>query len=244
MTKNTDLVKQNTLPKHVGIIMDGNGRWAKKQGKDRIFGHQCGTQSLRKAIEFAREKSINILTVFAFSTENWKRPKKEVSVLMNLFLIVLKTEIKKMHKQNIKLKVVGDLSNFNAKMQKKIAESEKLTQGNTGLLLNVAANYGGRWDITEATKLLLQKALNNEINVQDINENIMDGVIQQTGLVDVDLMIRTGGETRLSNFLLWQLAYAELYFTDVLWPDFDKVLFQKALDSFAGRTRNFGKTSE
>ncbi len=244
MTKVSESQKQDSLPMHVGIIMDGNGRWAKKQGKDRIFGHKRGTKSLRKAIAFAREKSINILTVFAFSSENWQRPKKEVSMLMELFFVVLTNEVKKMHKHNIKLKVVGNLSYFSSGLQKKIAEGEKLTQKNTGLLLNVAANYGGRWDITEGAKLLVRKALNNEINVEDINENMMDVAICERGLVDVDLIIRTGGETRLSNFLLWQMAYAEFYFTDVLWPDFDKVAFQTALDSFSGRTRRFGKTSE
>jgi len=244
MTKGSESKKQDSLPRHVAIIMDGNGRWAKKLGKDRSFGHKRGTKSLRKAIAFAREKSINILTVFAFSSENRQRPKKEISTLMEMFFVVLNREIKKMHQHNIKLRVIGNLSYFSAGLQKKVAECEKITQKNTGLLLNIAANYGGRWDITQAAKLLVQKTLDNEINVENINENIMDAAIRESGLVDVDLMIRTGGETRLSNFLLWQMAYAELYFSDVLWPDFDKVEFQTALDIFSARLRRFGKTCE
>lgn len=231
-------------PKHVAIIMDGNGRWAEKQGKHRVFGHKHGVKSLRKVIAFANEQSIQILTIFAFSSENWKRPEKEVSMLMELFFTVLGSEVKKMHKNNIKLKVVGDLSGFTTRLRKKISEAEMLTENNTGLLLNVAANYGGRWDITSATKLIAQKVADNELELQDINENVMDIAMRQGGLSDVDLMIRTGGDVRISNFLLWQMAYAELYFTDVLWPDFDKQAFQQALDYFTGKERRFGKTSE
>ena len=231
-------------PQHIAIIMDGNGRWAEKHGKHRIFGHKHGVKSLRKVIGFANEQSIKALTIFAFSSENWKRPEKEVSMLMELFFTVLGSEVKKMHKHNIKLKVVGELSGFTTRLRNKITEAEKLTENNVGLLLNVAANYGGRWDITTATKSIAQKVADNELKLQDINEDIMDIAIRQNGLNDVDLMIRTGGDVRISNFLLWQMAYAELYFTDVLWPDFDKVEFQYALDSFMGKERRFGKTSE
>ena len=231
-------------PNHVAIIMDGNGRWAEKHGKHRVFGHKHGVKSLRKAIAFANEHSIQILTIFAFSSENWKRPEKEVTMLMELFFSVLGSEVKKMHKHNIKLKVVGDLSGFTTRLRNKISEAEKLTENNTGLLLNVAANYGGRWDITSAAKLIAEKVLDKEIELKDINEDLMDRAMRQGGLEDVDLMIRTGGDVRISNFLLWQMAYAELYFTDTLWPDFDKQAFQHALDSFTGKERRFGKTSE
>ena len=232
------------LPKHVAIIMDGNGRWAEKQGKHRVFGHKHGVKSLRRVIAFASEQSIEILTIFAFSSENWKRPEKEVSMLMELFFTVLGSEIKKIHKHNIKLKVVGDLTGFSTRLQNKILETEALTADNTGLLLNVAANYGGRWDITSAAKLIAEKIVDKELELKDINEDVMDLAMRQSGLGDVDLMIRTGGDVRISNFLLWQMAYAELYFTNVLWPDFDKLAFQEALDSFTGKERRFGKTSE
>ena len=231
-------------PKHIAVIMDGNGRWAENQGKHRVSGHKHGVKSLRKVIAFANEQSIQILTIFAFSSENWKRPEKEVSMLMELFFTVLGGEVKKMHKHNIKLKVVGDLSGFTTRLRNKIADAESLTAENTGLLLNVAANYGGRWDIACATKLIAQKVADNELELQDINEDVMDVAMRQGGLCDVDLMIRTGGDVRVSNFLLWQMAYAELYFTDILWPDFDKEAFQDALDFFAGKERRFGKTSE
>ena len=239
----TDLINK-TLPNHIAVIMDGNGRWAEKHGKHRVFGHKHGVKSLRKIISYANEKTIKVLTIFAFSSENWKRPEKEVSMLMDLFFTVLGSEVKKMHKHNIKLKVVGDLSGFTARLQKKITEAETLTEDNTGLLLNVAANYGGRWDITCATKLIARKVADNELSLDDIDENVMDIAMRQGGLCDVDLMIRTGGDVRISNFLLWHMAYAELYFTDVLWPDFGKDEFQLALDSFSGKERRFGKTSE
>ena len=231
-------------PHHVAIIMDGNGRWAEKHGKHRVFGHKHGVKSLRKTIAFANEQTIQILTIFAFSSENWKRPEKEVTMLMELFFSVLGSEVKKMHKHNIKLMVVGDLSGFTTRLRNKISEAEKLTENNTGLLLNVAANYGGRWDITSAAKLIAEKVLDKEIELKDFNEDLMDRAMRQGGLEDVDLMIRTGGDVRISNFLLWQMAYAELYFTDTLWPDFDKLAFQHALDSFTGKERRFGKTSE
>ncbi|HEY5715468.1 MAG TPA: polyprenyl diphosphate synthase [Psychromonas sp.] len=223
--------------------MDGNGRWAERQGKHRVLGHKHGVNSLRKTIAFANEKNIEALTIFAFSSENWQRPEPEVSMLMELFFTVLSSEVKKLHKNNIKFKVIGDLSGFSERLQKKIIEAEKRTKDNSGLVVNVAANYGGRWDITQATKKLASLAVAGELNIDDINEQVLDKVISLAGLPPVDLMIRTGGDQRISNFLLWQLAYAELYFTDVLWPDFDSQEFQKALDVFASKERRFGKTS-
>ena len=239
----TTLDQPIKMPKHVAIIMDGNGRWAENKGKHRVLGHKHGVKSLRKAITFASEKNIQALTIFAFSSENWKRPAQEVNMLMELFFTVLGSEVKKLHKHNIKLKIIGDLTGFSPRLQKKVFEAEKLTENNTGLALNVAANYGGRWDITQATKKIVELVAAGELDADDIDEQLISQTIALDGLPAVDLMIRTGGEQRISNFLLWQLAYAELYFTDLLWPDFDSLSFQDALDMFAGKERRFGQTS-
>jgi len=240
----TTETEQQTLPKHVAIIMDGNGRWAESKGKHRVFGHKHGVKSLRKAITFANEKKLQALTIYAFSSENWKRPEKEVNMLMELFFTVLGGEVKKLHKHNIKLKIIGDVEGFSERLQKKVAQAEKLTENNSGLVLNVAANYGGRWDITQAAKQLATQAQQGEISIDEITEERLNSAINLDQLPAVDLMIRTGGDHRISNFLLWQLAYAELYFSDVLWPDFDADTFQDALDVFAGKERRFGQTSE
>ncbi|MEI6895897.1 MAG: polyprenyl diphosphate synthase [Psychromonas sp.] len=240
----SSVIESQTLPKHVAIIMDGNGRWAEKKGKHRVFGHQHGVKSLRTAIIFATKKKIQALTIYAFSSENWKRPEKEVSMLMELFFTVLGSEIKTLHKNNIKLKIIGDISRFSKRLQKKVFQAEELTQNNTGLALNIAANYGGRWDITQASKQLAILVKEGELSIDDITEERFNNVLSLESLPEVDLMIRTGGEQRISNFLLWQLAYAELYFCDVLWPDFNADEFQQALDVFASKERRFGKTSE
>ncbi len=239
----TTLNQSTKMPKHVAIIMDGNGRWAENRGKHRVFGHKHGVTSLRKAISFASEKNIQALTIFAFSSENWKRPEQEVNMLMELFFTVLGSEVKKLHKHNIKLKIIGDLSGFSVRLQNKIVKAEQLTKNNTGLTLNVAANYGGRWDITQATRKIAALVAAGELNADDIDENRVSQELALHNLPAVDLMIRTGGEQRISNFLLWQLAYAELYFSDCLWPDFDALAFQDALDMFAGKERRFGQTS-
>ena len=240
----TTLNQQVKIPKHVAIIMDGNGRWAEAKGKHRVFGHKHGVKSLRKAIAFASENNIQALTIFAFSSENWQRPEKEVNMLMELFFTVLGSELKKLQKHNIKLKIIGELTGFSERLQKKVFEAEKVTKDNTGLVLNVAANYGGRWDITQATKKLAKLVATGELDADDIDEELVSRAITLHKLPAVDLMIRTGGEHRISNFLLWQLAYSELYFTDVLWPDFDALTFQSALDMFSGKERRFGQTSE
>lgn len=231
------------MPEHIAIIMDGNGRWAEQKGKHRIFGHKHGVKSLRKAITFASEQELSALTIFAFSSENWKRPKQEVNMLMELFFTVLGSEMKKLHKYNVKLKVIGELNGFSERIQKKVFDAEKLTENNTGLALNVAANYGGRWDITQATKEIATQVAKGELSVDDIVEDMITQKVSLSDLPNIDLMIRTGGEQRVSNFLLWQLAYTEMYFTDVLWPDFDAESFQQALDAFSGKERRFGKTS-
>ena len=237
------MTSENNFPKHVAIIMDGNGRWSERQGKHRIFGHKHGVKALRKTITFARDNKLEALTIFAFSSENWKRPEQEVSMLMELFFIVLGREIKKLHKSNIKLNIIGDISGFSDRLQKKVHEGQELTKNNTGLALNVAANYGGRWDMTNATRKIATQVQSGELNIDDIDEELVGQTLTLGDLPDVDLMIRTGGDYRISNFLLWQLAYAEMYFTDVLWPDFDGEAFQLALDVFSGKERRFGQTS-
>jgi undecaprenyl diphosphate synthase len=231
-------------PKHIAIIMDGNGRWAQLRGKTRVVGHKNGVESVRDVVSTAREKGVKALTLFAFSSENWQRPENEVSVLMDLFMFVLTREVKKLHKNNIKFQVIGDVSRFSKSLRKKIAEVELLTQENSSMVLSVAANYGGRWDITQASQKLAKKVKNNEISVNDISETLLDQHTCLHGLPELDLLIRTGGDYRISNFLLWQAAYAELYFTDVFWPDFNKSAFEQALDSFSERQRRYGQTGE
>jgi undecaprenyl diphosphate synthase len=234
----------DNIPKHVAIIMDGNGRWAKQKGKIRTFGHKAGVESVRASVGFARKKGIQSLTLFAFSSENWNRPADEVSVLMDLFKLVLGSEVKKLHKNNVRLKIIGDKSRFDAKLVKKIAAAEAMTADNDALVLNIAANYGGRWDIVDAAKQLAQKVSDGQIKADDIDETLFDQHTTLSGVADLDLLIRTGCEHRISNFLLWQVAYAELYFTETLWPDFDEKAFQLATDDFAERQRRFGLTGE
>lgn len=238
------LTKIVNLPQHVAIIMDGNGRWAQLRDKKRVFGHKSGVESVRSSVSTAAKHGVKALTLFAFSSENWQRPESEISVLMDLFMLVLTREVKRLHKNDIKFKVIGDLSKFSEKLQKMIAKSERLTAANTGMVLSIAANYGGRWDITHATKTLAQKAVNKEISVNDITEEALNEQISLADLPELDLLIRTGGDFRISNFLLWQAAYAEFYFTDVLWPDFNAEELNKAFLHFDQRERRFGQTGE
>ncbi len=231
-------------PRHVAIIMDGNGRWAQKKGKIRTFGHKAGVESVRSVVRFARESGVESLTLFAFSSENWKRPEEEVSVLMELFNFVLNNEVKRLHKNDVRLKVIGDTSAFDEKLRTKIQKAETLTEQNSALVLNIAANYGGRWDITHAAKLMAQDVVDGKQQLDAIDESHFGQYICTAGLPELDLLIRTGGERRISNFLLWQCAYAELYFTDTLWPDFDEKVFQTAVDDFKARQRRFGLTGE
>jgi undecaprenyl diphosphate synthase len=232
------------LPKHVAIIMDGNGRWAKEKGKIRTFGHKAGVKAVRASVAFSLKNGIKTLTMFAFSSENWNRPAEEVNVLMELFKMVLGSEVKKLHKNNVRLNVIGDTSRFDAKLVKKISDAESLTANNDGLILNIAANYGGRWDIVNAARLLADKVKAGELDSGDINEDVFDKLTAVADFPQLDLLIRTGGEKRVSNFLLWQLAYAEFYFTNTYWPDFDEDAFQLAVDDFADRQRRFGMTGE
>lgn len=236
--------ENKNTPQHVAIIMDGNGRWAQLQGKGRVSGHRAGVESVRAVVASARKSNVKALTLFAFSSENWQRPEKEVSVLMDLFMYVLTKEVKRLHKHNIRFQVIGDLSRFSEKLQKNIAKSEQLTAKNTGLVLSVAANYGGRWDIAQAAKKLASDVQQGTMSLDDINEQTLNGQTCLADLPTLDLLIRTGGDFRISNFLLWQAAYAELYFTDVLWPDFNEAQFEQAINCFDRRERRFGKTGE
>ncbi|MFT5879517.1 MAG: undecaprenyl diphosphate synthase [Moritella sp.] len=234
----------NSIPKHVAIIMDGNGRWAEQRGKLRVKGHHEGVKSVRRAVKSALSMGVQSLTLFAFSSENWRRPEAEVSMLMTLFMTVLTREVKKLHKNQICLKIIGDVSAFSPSIQKKIAESEALTGNNSKLKLNIAANYGGQWDIAQAALKAAKAACAGDITVDQIDEKMLGRYIAMADQPAVDLMIRTGGDHRISNFLLWQMAYAELYFSDILWPDFDESAFEDAIFNFVERERRFGGTGE
>lgn len=243
MTAQMQLQPQN-LPQHVAIIMDGNGRWAERQGQPRVWGHKKGVEAVRRSVSFCRELGIPSLTLFAFSSENWRRPEDEVSTLMQLFLMVLQTEVKTLHKHNVRLKVVGDLSAFSDKLKANIDKAEQLTANNTALTLNIAANYGGRWDITNAAQKLAEQVQAGHLQPQQITETLLAQQIQMHDQPELDLLIRTGGDLRISNFLLWQAAYAELWFTQTLWPDFDQQVFSEAIAAFVNRERRFGCTGE
>lgn len=233
---------QTNIPKHVAIIMDGNGRWAKQKNKMRIFGHTNGVTAVRKAVAYARQISVEVLTLYAFSSENWSRPEQEISALMSLFMQALDREVKKLHKNNICLKIIGDVSRFSETLQEKIKKAENLTEKNTALTLNIAANYGGCWDIIQAAKQIAEKVKKEEMSVSDINNSTFQHHLATQNAPPVDLLIRTSGEQRISNFLLWQIAYAELYFSDVLWPDFNQLEFNRAIASYQQRHRRFGGT--
>ncbi|HDR1284301.1 polyprenyl diphosphate synthase [Pasteurella multocida] len=230
----------NNIPQHVAIIMDGNGRWAQQKGKMRIFGHKNGVKAVREAVSYARKVGIKVLTLYAFSSENWNRPKKEVNALMALFMQALDLEVKKLHKNNIKLNILGDVTGFSASLQNKIHQAEKLTENNTALTLNIAANYGGCWDIVQATKSLAQQVKEGKLAIDEINAQVLQQALVTKEQPQVDLLIRTSGEQRISNFLLWQIAYAELYFSDVLWPDFNEKEFNEAIIAYQQRHRRFG----
>jgi undecaprenyl diphosphate synthase len=236
---NTD-DQQGNGPRHVAIIMDGNGRWAKNQGKLRISGHKAGVKSVRRAVSFAVSNNLEALTLYAFSSENWSRPPQEVTALMELFVWALDSEVKSLHKHNVRLRVIGDTSRFSPRIQERIRRSETLTANNSGLTLNIAANYGGRWDIIEGVKKLAEQVQEGLLRPDQITEESLTSQLCMQELAPVDLVIRTGGEHRISNFLLWQIAYAEFWFTDVLWPDFDEHVFEGALNAFSLRERRFG----
>jgi undecaprenyl diphosphate synthase len=231
-------------PRHIAIIMDGNGRWAQKRLMPRIVGHHAGVKAVRKIVEYCAKQDIQVLSLFAFSSENWRRPKDEVNLLMELFISTLQSEVDKLHKNNIRLKIIGEKSAFPEKLQERIRTAESQTANNTGLTLVIAANYGGRWDVVQAVRKIVEGIEAGEIDKQSISEQLISDHLVTADLPEPDLFIRSGGEERVSNFLLWQLAYTEFYFTDALWPDFDEALLEKAIGSFKGRQRRFGHTGE
>jgi undecaprenyl diphosphate synthase len=230
------------VPRHVAVIMDGNGRWAKQRHLPRFAGHRRGLEAVRETLRACAERGVQFLTLFAFSSENWRRPPDEVALLMQLFHGALTNEVEKLHRNGIRLRVVGDLGRFDARLRALIEQGERLTSDNARLTLTVAANYGGRWDILQAVSRLLREQ--PEAARQDIGEAQLAPYLAMSYAPEPDLFIRTGGEQRVSNFLLWQLAYSELYFTDTLWPDFDAAALDAAIASYAARERRFGRTSE
>ena len=239
-----DEFSTDEMPKHVAIIRDGNGRWAQQQGKNRLRGHEAGAKAVRKTVEAAAKLGIKHLTLYAFSTENWKRPKVEVATLMALLVRNLRRELERMTKNNIRLSAIGSLDKLPNKVRHELIEVIEKTQSNTGTNLTLALSYGAREEIKQAVIDISKKVKNSIINVESIDETIINEHLYTQHLPDVDLLIRTSGEVRISNFLLWQIAYAELYFTDVMWPEFDEHELQQAIKSYLKRERRFGKTSE
>lgn len=244
MASSIDISTSGVMPRHVAIIMDGNNRWAKKRFMPGVAGHKAGVSAVRNVVEMSAREGIEVLTLFAFSSENWRRPAAEVSALMALFLRALEREVRKLHEHNIRLRIMGDISAFDARIQELIQEAEALTLNNTGLALVVAANYGGQWDIAQAAKKIAQEVQAGRMQLDEINEQQLHRFTWLADLPAPDLVIRTGGEQRISNFMLWQTAYSELYFSDALWPDFDAQHYQQALTAFTQRTRRFGRTDD
>ncbi len=230
------------VPRHVAIIMDGNGRWAKRRHLPRFAGHKRGVEAVRGVVKACAERGVGYLTLFAFSSENWRRPPDEVALLMQLFIGALENEVQKLHRNGIRLRLIGDQGRFDPKIQALIAEGERLTAGNAGLTLTIAANYGGRWDILQALNRYARE--HRPAEAGEIRESDLAPYLAMSYAPEPDLFIRTGGEQRVSNFLLWQLAYTELYFTETLWPDFDAAALDAAFASFRARERRFGRTSE
>lgn len=235
---------EKKLPRHLAIIMDGNGRWARKRFLPRVAGHRAGVDALHKIVKHAIERGVEILTLFAFSSENWRRPSYEVSYLLDLFLSMLENEVQKLHEQDILLRIIGDHKQFSEKLQAQIINAQNTTAQNKGLKLVIAANYGGQWDLTQAMQKLAQEIEGGTLVSAAISPELITSRLSLGDLPPPDLFIRTSGEQRISNFLLWDLAYTELYFTEVLWPDFNEVELDRALEFFAGRERRFGCTSE
>ncbi len=236
-----EIPEVRSVPRHVAMIMDGNGRWAKKRFLPRVAGHKKGVDALRAMVQACKARNIEYLTVFAFSSENWRRPADEVSFLMGLFYSVLETEIERLHGNEVRLKLIGDLSRFDPRLVELIKRGEEVTAGNDKLTLTVAANYGGRWDIMQALNALCQAHPEKAGNYSELD---LAPFLSMAYAPEPDLFIRSGGEQRISNFLLWQLAYTEFYFTDTLWPEFNAALLDAAIDSYCHRERRFGRTSE
>ncbi len=231
-------------PKHIAIVMDGNGRWALQQQQPRMAGHEAGAKSVKRVVEHCSKLDIEVLTLFAFSRENWGRPDSEVTALMRLFLHTLSTETEKLHQNNIQIRFIGDRKAFSVELQNEMRQAERMTKDNEGLTLVIAVNYSGRWDIANAALKYSKEILTNDAELTKVDEEGFSAYLAMADLPEPDLLIRTSGEIRISNFLLWQIAYAELYFTDVLWPDFDTQELDKAIIEFASRKRRFGLTNE
>jgi len=238
------LKSEGYIPAHIAIVMDGNGRWAERRRRPRSFGHQAGLKSLRRIVEHSGRLGVRQLTVFAFSSENWNRPPREVNRLMELFMRALDKEARELHENNVRLRFIGDVSAFTPDLQEKVRRAEEQTQGNERMTLNVAANYGGRWDMVNAARTLAGEVAAGRLRPEDIDEARFAGQLSLAEGGDPDLLIRTGGEMRISNFLLWQCAYAELYFTNTLWPDFDPDALDEAIAAFRRRERRFGRTGD
>ena len=232
------------LARHVAIIMDGNGRWAKARNKPRIYGHRQGVKTVRRTVEHAAASGIESLTLYAFSSENWKRPQTEVKLLFELLSLSISEQLADLHQNNIRLVVIGEQEALPGRLAAKINDAVQLTQNNTGMTLNIALNYGARWELTRATRNLALACQRGELQADAIDEAALNAQLSTAGQAELDLLIRTGGEHRLSNFLLWQAAYAELYFSDTYWPDFDEAAFDQALSWFQSRKRRFGQIDE
>ena len=244
MSQLLEKIEKDRLPRHIAIIMDGNGRWAKEQGQDRLFGHFHGVESVRNIVEGSAELGIEYLTLYAFSTENWDRPEYEVVGLMELLVSTIRKEVESLDKNNIRLHVIGDMNMLPDYAQKELHEALEITKENTGLNLVMALSYSGRWELLNAVKSIAWEVKNNKLTVESIDQGTLQQYLCTSGFPDPELMIRTSGEYRISNFLLYQLAYAELYFTHVRWPDFRKENLYEAILDYQGRERRFGKTGE
>lgn len=243
MTK-LETINKERMPRHVAIIMDGNGRWAKSNGKPRIFGHTKGVETVRTITECAAELGIEYLTLYAFSTENWNRPQDEIAGLMTLLVKAVENETERLYRNNVRLTTIGDLERLPEPVRKKLLECIDKTSGNTGLTLVLALSYSARWEITKAVKEMAKESKNGIIDPETIDETMISAHMSTKDIPDPELLIRTSGEQRISNFLLWQLAYTELYFTQLMWPEFDKEAMYDAIIDYQGRERRFGKTSE
>ena len=235
---------EETIPRHIAIVMDGNGRWAEKRRRPRSFGHQAGLKALRHIVEHCGRLGVPQLSVFAFSSENWNRPAREVNRLMELFMRALDKEARELHDNGVRVRFIGDVSAFSPELQEKVRKAEELTGANDRMLLNVAANYGGRWDIVNAARLIAVEVAAGRLRPEEVDQARFESFLSLAGSADPDLVIRTGGEMRISNFLLWQSAYAELYFTPMLWPDFDPAALEEAIAAFRRRERRFGRTGD
>ncbi|HAC27836.1 MULTISPECIES: polyprenyl diphosphate synthase [Marinobacter] len=237
-------VAADNCPRHVAIIMDGNNRWAKAHRLKGVAGHKAGVDAVKAVVETCAKEGVEVLTLFAFSSENWRRPKDEVSALMRLFLIALEREVRKLHRNNIRLRIIGDRSAFNPALQEHMEKAEALTRDNTRMTLVIAANYGGHWDITQATRKVAEQVRMGQLEPSDITDDLIQEHLSIGDLPMPDLLIRTAGEQRISNFMLWHLAYTEFYFSEVFWPDFKREQMLRALDAYAHRQRRFGQTDD